>query len=304
MQFGRIPDVSDVRFELPPLEPRSLRLLGQQPASAQRGDWLRLGAPAWSHRDWIGTLYPPGSTSQDWLRLYAEKLSAIELNSTFYALPSYTTVERWAATTPARFRFCPKVPRIISHELTSAALAERVRAFTSCMLRFGERLGPALLQLPESVSPLMLEVVRAALEAFPPGFSLALEVRHPAWFERGSLREDLLRLLEQQSIATVITDVSGRRDVCHASLTTPIAFVRFVGEGGHPTDAPRTDAWLVRLADWRAAGLQSAYLFVHQPDDLVAPQLLATASEQAHARGIEVPTVALESAVTKQLDLF
>jgi hypothetical protein len=111
-------------------------------------------------------------------------------------------------------------------------------------------------------------------------------------------------VLEAHGMATVITDVAGRRDVCHATLSTPLAFVRFVGEGGHSSDGARSAAWLGRLAEWRAAGLQSAYFFVHQPDDILAPQLLAAVAEQARARGICVPAVPLETVERAQLDLF
>jgi uncharacterized protein YecE (DUF72 family) len=304
MQFGRVTDLSRVCFELPALGPRSLQRLADWGGRAASREWLRLGAPAWGHRDWIGTLYPAGSGPRDWLQLYAQKLGAIELNSTFYALPSHASLERWVAATPTHFRFCPKVPRAISHELESSELPARVAAFVSCVSRLGVRLGPALFQLPESVAPAHLPLVAAALGAFPADFSLALEVRHPAWFEAAGLREPLLRLLETRGVATVITDVAGRRDVCHGSLSSALAFVRFVGEGGHESDAPRSATWLTRLSEWRAAGLEAAYFFVHQPDDIAAPQLLALASEQARARGIEVPLVQLETADRTQLDLF
>ncbi|HEX4353712.1 MAG TPA: DUF72 domain-containing protein, partial [Polyangiales bacterium] len=127
--------------------------------------------------------------------------------------------------------------------------------------------------------------------------------RQRDWFQP-SLPDALLALLERKRIATVITDVAGRRDVCHGSLSTPIAFVRFVGEGGHESDEPRMQRWLAQLIDWRAAGLERAYLFVHQPDDIAAPELLSIAAAHARALGIEVPAVPLEAAVTPQLDLF
>jgi hypothetical protein len=102
----------------------------------------------------------------------------------------------------------------------------------------------------------------------------------------------------------VITDVSGRRDVSHASLATPTAFVRFVGEGGHETDEPRVAQWMERLQSWQALGLQAAYFFVHQPDDIAAPQLLSIAARHAQALGIDVPSVPLERAAPSQLGLF
>jgi uncharacterized protein YecE (DUF72 family) len=309
MQFGRTTDLTRVDFAPAPWTQRSLALLasarGRAPALPQGAEWLRLGAPAFRHRGWLGTLYPLDAPADQWLSIYADKLSALELNSTFYGLPSEATLERWIAQTPPRFRFCPKVPRSISHELESPELPARVAVFTTHMARLGGRLGPALFQLPERATPAVLPQLSAALAAFPEGFGLALEVRHPDWFSDGALHAALSELLEQRGFASVITDVAGRRDVCHGSLTRPIAFVRFVGEGGHPSDEPRAAAWIDRLLALQALGLSEAYFFAHQPDDIAAPQLLAAVAAHALARGIELPALPLEqSARDAQLELF
>lgn len=306
MQFGRIHDLAGVDFSLPALPARSRALLARVPRtnSSAEAEWLRLGAPAFRHRDWLGTLYPAHANADDWLGIYASKVSALELNSTFYGLPSEATIDRWIAQTPERFRFCPKVPRTISHELGSPELQARVTAFASRMLRLGSRLGPGLVQLPERVTPEHLPQLRAALAMFPEEFALAVEVRHPAWFDSGTVRDLLLEELEPRGLGLVITDVSGRRDASHASISCPYTFVRFVGEGGDPTDTPRVQAWIDRLAEWRAAGLSSAFFFVHQPDDIAAPQLLAIAAEHAKCAEICVPNCTLERATSTQLDLF
>jgi hypothetical protein len=117
-------------------------------------------------------------------------------------------------------------------------------------------------------------------------------------------------------VAAVITCVAGRRDVCHASLTAPFTMVRFVGNGAgpakrdatsaaanalHPTDETRTAAWLDRLLEWRARGLESACFFVHQPDDVLAPELMASFATRARERGVDVPRIVLGS---PQQELF
>lgn len=303
MQFGRSQKLDGIDFGLPPLSARGASLLTPI-ASVSTAPWLRLGAPAFRHRGWLGSLYPANADEASFLRIYAEKLGALELNSTFYGLPSEATLARWSAETPATFRFCPKVPRAISHELASPEQKTRVASFTQRLRRLGSQLGPALFQLPETAGPTALPSICAALSHFPEDFALALEVRHPAWFVRGALRDDLAELLETRRVSSVITDVSGRRDACHGSLTTNCAFVRFVGEGGHPTDQPRSATWLERLLAWRERGLEEAYFFVHQPDDVVAPQLLAVVSEAARERGIELPVAALEQPKPSQLGLF
>lgn len=309
MQFGRLPTLDGVSFAVPPLSARSERLL----AASLLGDtdptgapWLRIGAPAWSRRDWLGKLYPKGTTARDWLRLYASQAGAIELNATFYALPDEATLDGWIEATPPAFRFCPKVPREVSHALGDAAAAGAQARFVERVRRLGGRLGPSLLQLSDGFPPSGLPVLEAALARFPDGFPLAVELRHPGWFTASGAREELLATLERRGAGTVITDVAGRRDACHGALTTPVAFVRWVGEAGHTSDGPRLEGWVDRLAAWRARGLRQAFLFVHQPDDVLAPEGMAVASSAARARGIEVPAISLVAgaAPARQLGLF
>jgi len=316
MDFGRRADTDGVSFVLPRTPARSDRVLalgrpGMEP-------WLRIGAPAWSRRDWVGKLYPPGATQRDFLRLYARAAGAIELNASFYGLPNEATVTSWVEETPRTFRFCPKVPREISHArglagpspalpLASPAQGRsrdagaELAAFVARFRLLGERLGPALLQLPPWFGPDRRGALAAFLAGWPDDLPLAVELRHEGWFDRGTLLPAALDLLEAKSAAAVITCVTGRRDVCHASLTAPFTMVRFVGNALHPTDESRSGAWLDRLLEWRARGLESAYFFVHQPDDVLAPELMASFAARARERGVEVPRIALGS---PQQELF
>src|SRR5262245_20485451 len=131
MQFGRSADLDHVDFALPPIGARTEAQLARAGTPEPAPHWLRMGAPAFRHRDWLGTLYPAAASPDDWLRIYAAKLGALELNSTFYGLPSESTLRRWIAETPAHFRFCPKLPRTISHELQNPELPARVAAFVT-----------------------------------------------------------------------------------------------------------------------------------------------------------------------------
>lgn len=296
MDFGHVASPEGISFAVP--------------APSLRGPWaawpprpqepyLRLGAPAWSRREWLGRLYPRGSGPGDWLRLYAAQAGAIELNATFYAVPDEATLDSWVAATPPSFRFCPKVPRPISHDLDRG----QVGAFVARLRRLGERLGPALLQLPETFAPAGLRALAALLQAFPADFRLVVELRHPGWFAEGVLIEEAAALLAEGGRGAVITDVAGRRDVCHGTLTAPFLLVRWVGHGGHPSDEPRLDGWLARLADWRARGLAEAYLILHQPDDQRAPESLVYAAAAAPRAGLAVPPISLVPP-PPQLSLF
>lgn len=134
------------------------------------------GASGFSYASWRPGFYPPGSKPKDFLRLYAERLNSVELNVTFYRLPSEEELAAWAAQTPPGFRFAVKMSRRITHfghlELIPA-FCERVRAL-------GERLGPILVQLPPS-QPRDDGLLRLCLDSLAPGLRYAFELRHPSW---------------------------------------------------------------------------------------------------------------------------
>lgn len=312
MDFGRLPSLEGVSFALPPLDPRSRSILaagaaidrgaGQGAASSSPpAEWLRAGAPAWARKDWLGRFYPRGAEGRDLLRLYAKKLGAIELNASYYRVPTDDVLDAWAAEVPASFHFCPKLHQSITHRRALAESIPEARSFAERFLRLGPRLGPAFLQLPPWAGDDLLPGLDALLAALPEGFRVAVELRHPSWFRRGALVDRAFDVLARRGAGAVITDVAGRRDVCHASVTAPFVLVRFVGNSLHPTDLPRADAWLDRLVEWRARGLHHAYFFAHQPDDALAPETLAHVTARARDLGLATPAATLEAA---QLDLF
>ena len=144
---------------------------------------LYLGCPIWSFKGWVGNFYPKGTKPADFLREYARRLTAIEGNTTFYAIPSQKTIEGWVAETPETFRFCPKIPKTISHAGNLSKHVDEAAGFIRVISQLGSRLGPMFLQLPPSYSPRLMEDLKTFLEAWPRGFRLGVEVRHLDWFK-------------------------------------------------------------------------------------------------------------------------
>ena len=290
MDFGRDPALAldEVDFVLPQLEPRSVAALAASTPILTTP--LRVGAPAWAVPAWVGDLYPRGASRADWLKHYAARFDTVELNATFYAIPTRARCAAWAEAVRENtaFRFCPKAPRALSHAPGFRPAAADVRAFVHAVEGFGEHLGPSLLQLHEAVGPSRLPEIVRLLDALPRALPLALEVRHPGFFAERRLAAPLFEALASRAVGAVVTDVAGRRDVCHVSLPTPTLFVRLVCNGLHPTDAVRARAWSARLLELRARGLRESHLFVHQPDDADALSTLATL-QQALGRPASPP---------------
>jgi uncharacterized protein YecE (DUF72 family) len=103
---------------------------------------------------------------------------------------------------------------------------------------------------------------------------LAVEFRHKDWFGDPAVADELYALLESNRVLNVLVDTAGRRDMMHMRLSTPTAFVRWVG-ANHPSDYARLDEWIERIAVWKKKGLQELYFFVHQNVELESPLLSA-----------------------------
>ena len=137
-----------------------------------------VGSSGWSYPEWRGSFYPADAKPPDFLRLYAERLDAVELNATFYRLPSEEQLEAWAAQTPPGFRFAVKLSRHIAH----GGRVERLGTFCERVRSLGDRLGPVLVELPDD-RPRDDGFLHLLLDSLPPGIDVAVEGKHPTWAE-------------------------------------------------------------------------------------------------------------------------
>jgi uncharacterized protein YecE (DUF72 family) len=135
-----------------------------------------VGSSGWSYPEWRGSFYPDGAQPPDFLRLYAERLNAVELNATFYRLPSEAQLEAWAAQTPPGFRFAVKLSRHIAH----GGRLDRLATFCERVRALGDRLGPVLVELPDD-RPRDDGFLHLLLDSLPDGIDLAIEPKHPSW---------------------------------------------------------------------------------------------------------------------------
>jgi uncharacterized protein YecE (DUF72 family) len=272
VEFGRVFDVNGIVFRLPPPHARSVNglLLKGGPLGTFT---LRIGCPVWNYKEWVGSIYPPNTPSEKFLFHYARRFAAIELNSTHYGIPPISTLRHWTESVGPEFRFCPKVPRALSHDTKLGSSKEDIAAFHAMLEQFGAQLGLPFLQLPPNFPAGALPSLRRFLEAYGKRFPLAVEFRHESWFHEGGLIDSAFNLLEEHGKSAVITDVAGRRDVLHACLPTDEALVRFVGNNLHPSDRTRLEAWADRIAEWKEQGLRALDFIVHQPSQLHAPAL-------------------------------
>jgi len=271
MDFGKISSEAfdQIDFTLPEDHP-----FNQKVFSGKRvpSPGVYVGCPIWANREWIGKIYPTGTREKDYLRLYTRQFNTIELNTTHYRIPDSETIERWKQASSPGFTFCPKIPQIISHERQLQSVEALTEEFCLSMAGLGNHLGISFLQLPPYFGPRSWPSLESFLSHFPSAIPLAVEFRHPDWFEKNTWAQTLERLNHYRT-STVITDVAGRRDVLHQSLTTRTAVIRYVGNMRQPQDYSRLDAWAHRLKNWLDQGVESVFFFVHEHDNIISPEV-------------------------------
>jgi uncharacterized protein YecE (DUF72 family) len=235
---------------------------------------LLVGTSGWQYPSWRDQFYPPKLPGRRWLEYYSRQFSVVELNTTFYGLPSIDSARRWADATPEGFRFAAKMSRYLTHVRRLREPDGPVALLFERLAPLGPRLGPVLFQLPPDLEaePARLD---AALAACPAGVPVAVEPRHPSWFS-AEVRDVLCR----RGAALCVAD---RRSRLRTPLwrTAPWGYVRFheglsrpwpcYGEGALTVWARRIDA------TWH--GREEVFAFFNNDAHACAPRNAARLGE-------------------------
>lgn len=282
MEFGRVPEheLSAVDFTLPPDTEFTVETLRN--SNGQGAMQTHVGCAKWGRKEWVGKIYPPKTKEANFLDEYVKHFDCIELNATFYQVYGPQTIAKWAekADVHPGFKFCPKFSQTISHIRRLKNAEEITTNFYNGIMAFGKHLGPLFLQLSDNYTPKSYPELKAYLEHLPKDVPVFVEVRHKEWFNSTGTAYDVFKLLRDLNIGTVITDASGRRDCVHMNLSTPHAFIRFVGNSLDKTDYSRVDGWVERIKQWSDQGVQSVWFFMHQHDERYSPELADYVIEQ------------------------
>lgn len=172
-----------------------------------------VGTSGYSYKEWKGSFYPEDLPADEMLRYYAGRLTAVEINNTFYRMPSEKLLAGWAGQVPEGFRFALKASQQITHRLRLKEAGEPVSYFFNVASTLGERLGPVLFQLPPNLKK-DLPRLASFLALLPPGSRSAFEFRHASWFEADVFEElrshgAALCIAEDEDLATPLEATAG-----------------------------------------------------------------------------------------------
>ncbi len=204
----------------------------------RRAARAHVGTSGWAYGDWRGIFYPRGLRQGEWLAHYARFFDTVEVNASFYRLPSEKLIAGWLARTPDGFRFAVKAWRAITHFRRLRECEDLLADFFARIALFGDRLGPVLFQLPPRF-PADPGRLASFLAMLPAGYRYAFEFRDPSWHTESVYRE--LRAAAAAFCAFDLAGLVGPRVV-----TADFLYVRLHGHerryrGAYPEKL---------LADW------------------------------------------------------
>jgi uncharacterized protein YecE (DUF72 family) len=284
MEFGRVPinELKKIDFSLLAEPVSNKKILSGRPVKKPK---IYLGCAKWGRQEWVGKIYPLQTKEKDFLQHYVQHYNSIELNATHYKVYGEGIIKKWTEKAVGRdFKFCPKMYKGITHRGSLKGKQFISNEFFRGITFFETFLGPIFVQVSDRFSPKRKEELFDYLKTLPTGVQFFLEVRHPGWFEKETIRQELFDKLKELNIGAVITDTAGRRDCVHMQLCIPKAFIRFVGNSLHQSDFTRCDEWVERIKLWLGKGLKELYFFMHMHDEANSPELTVYLVEKLNER--------------------
>ena len=222
---------------------------------------IYIGTSGWNYKHWLGRFYPEKFPASKMLPFYAEHFKTVELNNSFYHLPSAKSFETWRETTPDKFVFAVKGSRFITHmkKLKDPKLA--TERFFAPAEQLAAKLAPVLFQLPPRWR-VNTERLAAFLEVLPQEHRYAFEFREPSWFT-----EEVYRLLREYNAALCIYQMTGYESP--HEITADFVYVRFHGTestyGGSYSDAALRQ-WAAQIRKWRRQAKDVYAYFNNDPE--------------------------------------
>jgi uncharacterized protein YecE (DUF72 family) len=240
---------------------------------------VHVGTSGWSYDHWLGRFYPREAKGESRLRQYARTFRSVEINASFYRLPTEKAMRSWLDETPEDFVFAAKVSRFITHMKRLLDPEVHVPIFMGRIGMLAPKLGPLLVQLPPNFA-VDLDRLRAFCDQLPPGHRYAFELRHESWWT-----DEVLDFLRERNLGFCLFHLAGRETP--EAVTADFAYIRLHGPGG-AYQGSYDDAvlwrWRKRIAAWRAEG-RDVYVYFDNDEKAYAAEDACRLQEMLIRRG-------------------
>ncbi|HEY2383448.1 MAG TPA: DUF72 domain-containing protein [Terriglobia bacterium] len=211
------------------------------------------GTSGFSYKEWRPKFYPEGLSEKQFLHYYSRQLNSVEIDYTFYRMPSAKTIDAWKAATPDQFKFTLKASQQITHRQRLKIPSEALDYFVSVVPGLENRLGMVLFQLPPFFK-CDIQKLEMFLSVLPRGIPAAFEFRHDSWFI-----DEVFGLLRRHNIGLCIHDADDH--TTPLEVTAGFIYVRL--RRSQYTDAQR-GRWQDRIRNWADSGIEVFAYIKHE----------------------------------------
>jgi uncharacterized protein YecE (DUF72 family) len=215
---------------------------------------VRIGTSGYSYAEWKGNFYPEKFPAKEMLRFYAQRFPTVEINNTFYRMPTEALIRGWAEQVPQDFSFVIKVPKRITHDKRLKECRELLTYLFDATATLGERLGPLLVQLPPNFKK-DVPLLKAFFGDMPERRRVAVEFRNTSWFD-----DEVFELLRAERAALCVAD-TGEEPVVPLVATTDWGYLRLRREDFSDKEL-RAWAKKIREQPW-----SDAYVFLKHEEE-------------------------------------
>lgn len=239
---------------------------------------VRIGTSGWHYKHWKGPFYPETLPASKMLDFYTGHFDTVEINNSFYKLPTGEALASWRDGTPPHFLFAVKASRFLTHMKKLKDPGEGVTRFMERIEVLGNKLGPILFQLPPFWA-VNAERLDAFLRELPTGRRYAFEFRNPTWHH-----PDVYEILRRHNAAFCAWELSGVRSP--VEVTADWAYVRLHGPEGPYQGTYHHEAlvgWADRIRKWRRR-LHAVYVYFDNDQSAFAVHNAGALADMTGAR--------------------
>ena len=223
-----------------------------------------VGTSGWHYDHWRGLYYPEGLAKPKWLQFYSKQFNTVELNNSFYHLPTEKAFITWRESAPENFVYAVKVSRFITHIKKLRNIGSAVDNFLSRACLLQDKLGPLLYQLPPNMKRNDV-VLESFLSSLPQEYRHVFEFRHESWID-----EAVFGILRRYKVGLCVFDMPGF--TCPPVATSDFAYIRFHGSGGMYSSCysnGELSQWAKEIAKL-AEGVKAVYIYFNNDAEAFA----------------------------------
>jgi uncharacterized protein YecE (DUF72 family) len=227
---------------------------------------LNIGTSGWNYKHWRGKFYPQKLKQSEWLEYISRFINTVEINNSFYRLPTKTNFQNWKNNSPGNFLFAVKASRYITHVKKMIDPEEPVKNIVENSSALGKKLGPILFQFPPSWK-INLERFEYFLNTLPKRKKFTFEFRNNTWWN-----DDILNLLKKKNHSFCIWELAG--EITPKIVTADWIYIRLHGPGKNKYQGKYDDKTLYQWADdfnsWLNSGIKKIYCYFDNDDSAFA----------------------------------